>query len=240
MKYIVSMISILFVSQTLAYAQAPSPAMPGELIFEEVVGITRLHISHAALDVRITGGQDNATLQWQSSTGGEPAFRRNDEILFLLLDETVTDYRIELAIPDHWQLYVSITDRGDIAIENMDASVSAWSARGDVQLQSHSHGFSVTAMDGDALVDLSLETLPHASAITCWNGELQLVTPATFSAQLRVADGSLPMSALTAFAQHRVAGDAATPVYVLNNGDSDLTLRSVHGKISLLSRSQDN
>lgn len=221
-------------------AQPPVTQMSGQVDFDNIAGITRFHLNSGYFDIHITAGQSSASLRWQSSSGQAPVFRRNDEALFLLLDDTARDYDIELQIPADWQLYVSITERGNILIEGLTGSVSAWSARGDVRLREHGNSFSITAMDGDAEVDLAISKLLQPSAITGWNGILRLVTPPDLAAKIRVADGTLPESQFTVFHQYQMTSILQGRMYILNGGGSEITLRSVYGDIQLQDRTRSD
>lgn len=238
MTRLVIALTLYLFTATLS-AQAPPLMTSGQLRLTDVAGISRLYLNSTHLDVKVSPLDSEVILDWQSSASRPPEFRRNDDALFLLLDEGSRQNQLVLKVPAHWQLTISVTEQGDITVEQMSSAISAWSARGDVRVAEHLGSFSVTAMDGDAAVSLTSATLDQDSAMTSWNGTLSLTAPADLEATLRLVSGRLDNSELQVFDIEPDNTSNTGIRHQLNGGGQEITLRSVHGTIRLAAASQE-
>ncbi|MCP5345928.1 MAG: hypothetical protein R3F41_02000 [Gammaproteobacteria bacterium] len=225
----------------------------GELVLADTQGITRLLISGRYLNIEIRSGGNIAALQWHqdahdpSLSDGqnglttlvmpamEPAWGRNDETLVLRLNDSEQSWRLQLQVPSQWELNVNVMELGDIRIEGQQANVSAWSARGDITLSNQNGSFSITAMDGNALVDL-LAAPVESSAITVWNGDLSLALEENLNIDLRILESRRLQTDLNPLLTATPDAQAQGTRYSLNGGGAEITLRNLNGGMAVLNR----
>lgn len=236
---------------TLAVAVWTSAAQAQQNI-DNIEGVRQLHIEATRADIEVTSGP-NAQLSWQaterpSSTEvpgnlmplAMPAAPVNpvriDEILFIRLDDQNHHYTLAVQVPADWDINIYVREQGSIRTEQRQAAVSAWSARGDVDLREQQADFSVTAMDGTAQVDVVQLPAGSTSAITAWNGDALLYLADDLPLELRIVEASSVLSDLPAVQRAPVSVNNNERVITLGSGDRVITVRSIQSSLHLLQR----
>lgn len=170
-----------------------------------------------------------------------PVVAVSDGALVIRANSDVLRYALDLTLPAHWTFQLQIYGAGNMDIRGVAGALTAWSARGDINVLEHSGSLSLTAMDGEVDVQFVGDALAGTSAITMNHGvigrnTLQVALPETFRATLQVQAGNKLRSNVPALKNVWSVAPVATGANAdaeLNGGGAVLTLRNLNGDIQI-------
>ncbi len=164
-----------------------------------------------------------------------PDLRRFDGIIMLVATDVTGYCQLRIVAPATLDVELQVTDKGSISVYGWPSSLAAWLAVGDLKVVQQMGPFSVTAMSGEASVELAVQALSSDSGITAANGNVVLTVLGRPAVTIRAQapQGRIKSNLEEDFAIETHNGQDWSTAR-LSGGGAIITLRNLNSDIAIL------